>query len=41
MISLSAGSRVALFLTLQTGSGAAGNTQWPGFRRYLEIRIVP
>jgi hypothetical protein len=37
--SLTAGSKVGLFLTLQTGSGAAGNTQWPGFRKYLEITI--
>ncbi len=39
--SLSVDSRVGLFLTLQTGSGATGNTQWPGFRKYLEIRVVP
>jgi len=39
--SLSGGSKVGLFLTLQTGSGAAGNTQWPQFRRYLEIQIQP
>jgi len=38
--SLFAGSRVGLFLTLQTGSGATGNTQWPGFRRYQEIAII-
>ena len=37
---LSAGSKVGLFLTLQVGSGAQGNTQWPGFRRYLTITIV-
>ncbi len=39
--SLSVGSKVGVFLTLQTGSGATGNTQWPGFRKYLEIQIVP
>ena len=39
--SLVAGAKVGLFLTLQTGSGATGNTQWPGFRKYLEIPIVP
>lgn len=39
--SLLAGAKVGLFLTLQTGSGAAGNTQWPGFRKYQEIRIEP
>ncbi|MGH7677130.1 MAG: hypothetical protein ACRENU_01610 [Gemmatimonadaceae bacterium] len=39
--SLAAGSRVGLFLTLQTGAGAAGNTQWPGFRMYQEITIRP
>ena len=39
--SLSAGAKVGLFLTLQTGGGAAGNTQWPGFRQYLEITIQP
>jgi hypothetical protein len=38
--SLAALSRVGLFLTLQTGSGATGNTQWPGFRRYQEIAII-
>jgi hypothetical protein len=37
---LSAGSKVGLFLTLQVGSGAQGNTQWPGFRRYLTITIA-
>ena len=36
---LSAGAHVGLFLTLQTGGGAAGNTQWPGFRQYLSVRI--
>lgn len=39
--SLSAGSSVGVFLTLQVGSGAQGNTQWPQFRRYLEIQIQP
>lgn len=38
-VSLSGGSRVGLFLTLQVGSGAQGNTQWPQFRQYLEIEI--
>jgi hypothetical protein len=36
---LSAGNKVGLFLTLQTGNGAQGNTQWPGFRQYREITI--
>jgi len=39
--SLSVASNVGLFLTLQTGSGATGNTQWPQFRRYQEILIQP
>lgn len=39
--SLSAGGKVGLFLTLQTGSGATGNTQWPQFRQYLELSIKP
>lgn len=39
--SLVAGAKVGLFLTLQTGSGATGNTQWPGFRKYQEIKIEP
>jgi hypothetical protein len=39
--SLVAGQKVGLFLTMQTGAGAAGNTQWPGFRKYLEITIKP
>ncbi len=33
------GSYVGLFLTLQVGSGAQGNTQWPGFRKYKTIKI--
>jgi hypothetical protein len=33
------GSNVGLFLTLQLGSGAQGNTQWPGFRKYKTIKI--
>lgn len=37
---LTAGANVGLFLTLQIGSGAQGNTQWPGFRRYLTITIA-
>lgn len=37
--SLVGGSKVGLFLTLQTGSGAMGNSQIPGFRQYLEITI--
>jgi hypothetical protein len=37
---LAAGANVGLFLTLQIGSGAQGNTQWPGFRRYLTITIA-
>ena len=39
--SLFGGSKVGLFLTLQVGSGAQGNTQWPQFRQYLEIPILP
>jgi hypothetical protein len=35
------GDKIGLFLTMQTGNGAAGNTQWPAFRQYLEIRIAP
>jgi hypothetical protein len=37
---VSAGGKVGLFLTLQVGSGAQGNTQWPGFRQYLTITIA-
>jgi hypothetical protein len=33
------GTSVGLFLTLQLGSGAQGNTQWPGFRKYRTIKI--
>jgi hypothetical protein len=33
------GNKVGLFLTLQVGSGAQGNTQWPGFRKYRTITI--
>ncbi len=39
--SLVAPAKVGLFLTLQTGSGATGNTQWPGFRKYQEVTIQP
>jgi hypothetical protein len=39
--SVSPAGKVGLFVTLQTGSGAAGNTQWPGFRKYVEIKIAP
>ena len=39
--SLAAGSKVGVFLTLQTGSGATGNTQWPQFREFLEIVVQP
>jgi hypothetical protein len=28
---------VGFFLTLNNGNGAQGNTQFPGFRQYLEI----
>jgi len=34
-----AGQQLGFFLTLQQGSGAQGNTQWPGFRSYLKITI--
>jgi hypothetical protein len=37
---LAAGGKVGLFLTLQLGSGAQGNTQWPGFRKYLTVTIA-
>ena len=40
-VSLAAGGKVGVFLTLQVGSGAQGNTQWPQFRQYLEIEIQP
>jgi hypothetical protein len=36
---LSAGDKVGVFVTLQLGNGAQGNTQYPGFRNYLEIMI--
>jgi hypothetical protein len=39
--SRSVGQTVGLFLTLQTGNGASGNTQWPGFRSYLAVTIAP
>jgi len=34
-----AGQQLGFFLTLQQGSGAQGNTQWPGFRSYRKITI--
>lgn len=39
--SLTAGGKVGLFVTLQTGAGAVGNTQWPGFRKYLQVKVAP
>lgn len=36
-----AGQPLGLFLTLQQGNGAQGNTQWPQFRQYLEIVVQP
>lgn len=40
-ISVQAGDVLGLFLTLSTGQGAQGNTQWPGFRVYQPVPIVP
>ena len=34
-----AGDLKGFFLTLRLGSGAQGNTQWPGFLQYLMIEI--
>jgi hypothetical protein len=34
-----AGQTKGFFLTLRLGSGAQGNTQWPGFLNYLPITI--
>lgn len=31
---------VSFYLTLRTGKGAQGNTQWPGFRSFYDINIV-
>lgn len=36
---LAAGQRVGGFFTLRIGNGAQGNTQYPGFRNYLEMTI--
>lgn len=38
--SRSPGQTLGMFLTLQTGNGATGNTQFPGFRQYQRIRIA-
>ena len=35
------GDQVGFFITLSLGSGAQGNTQFPGFREYLTINIAP
>jgi hypothetical protein len=37
---LSIGNQVGMFLALQLGSGAQGNTQWPAFRQYHTINIT-
>lgn len=37
---LSFGDTVGMFLVLQLGNGAQGNTQWPGFRVFHPITIV-
>ena len=39
-ISVTTGDDVGFFLTLRIGNGAQGNTQFPGFREYTNIRIV-
>jgi hypothetical protein len=38
-LTASAGSKQGMFITLRLGSGAQGNTQWPGFRRYLIVQV--
>jgi hypothetical protein len=38
-LNASAGDTRGFFLTLRLGSGAQGNTQWPGFLDYLMITI--
>lgn len=39
-IDVRAGDQLAFFLTLRIGNGAAGNTQFPGFRSYRWFTIV-
>jgi hypothetical protein len=34
-----AGQKLGAFFTLRLGSGAQGNTQWPGFLKYMEIIV--
>jgi hypothetical protein len=38
-LSAVAGNTRGFFVTLRLGSGAQGNTQWPGFRVYKQIQI--
>lgn len=38
-LDVAAGRTVGVFLTLRVGSGAQGNTQWPGFLDYFPVEI--
>jgi hypothetical protein len=38
---LASGTTLGVYLQLQLGNGAQGNTQYPGFRQYLPIVIGP
>lgn len=38
-LATSAGQKRGVFITLRLGSGAQGNTQWPGFQQYMVIEI--
>jgi hypothetical protein len=40
-VDLSTGATLGLYVVLQLGKGAQGNTEFPGFRNYLEIAIGP
>jgi hypothetical protein len=40
-VSLATGRTLGLYVVLQLGKGAQGNTEFPGFRNYMPIQIGP
>jgi hypothetical protein len=39
-VNVTFGSTFGVYLVLQLGKGAQGNTEWPGFRSYKQITVV-
>jgi hypothetical protein len=40
-VNVAQGTTLGVYVVLQLGSGAQGNTQYPGFRVYKSIQIGP